>query len=164
MSHYEAFIPYHTMFHRHVEALSVTPFSSRALDRGLAGVFISLMRHLEERLNANAAAHNFQAQDSLFGLVRQLLLQRAKHITESQADEAKVNAMLMDRRDRWLAKIQHAQATVICYSRGEGHQVPLLKKPESGKAWQSFTCSNSLRDVEGVVNLLLEEDGYGLQA
>jgi hypothetical protein len=122
------------------------------------------MRHLEERLNANAAAHNFQAQDSLFDHVCQLLLQRTKHITESQTDEAKVNAMLLDRRDRWLAKIQHAQATGVCYSKGEGHQVPLLKKPESGKAWQSFTCSNSLRDVEGVVNLLLEEDGYGLQA
>lgn len=164
MSHYESFIPYHMMFHRHVEALSVTPFSSRALDRGLAGVFISLMRHLAERLNANGAAHDFQAQDNLYDQVLVTLLHRVKHITESQADEKKVRDMLAHRRDRWLQMIRHAQATTVCYCRPEGHQVPLLKKPESGKPWQAFTCSNSLRDVEGVVNLLLEEDGYGLQA
>lgn len=164
MSHYESFMPYHMMFHRHVEALSVTPFSSRALDRGLAGVFISLMRHLEERLNANGAAHDFQAQDSLYDQVLDILLHRVKYITESQSDENKLKDMLAHRRDRWLKMILHAQATTVCYSRPEGHQVPLLKKPESGKTWEAFTCSNSLRDVEGVVNLLLEEDGYGLQA
>jgi len=34
LSHDEAFEQYHATFHRHVEALSVTPFAARALDRG----------------------------------------------------------------------------------------------------------------------------------
>src|SRR5712692_5906848 len=45
LSHYETFEHYHATFYRHVEALSVTPFSSRALDRGLTAAFVSLVRH-----------------------------------------------------------------------------------------------------------------------
>src|SRR6266536_2238330 len=37
LSHYERFAHYHETFYKHVEALSVTPFSARALDRGLSG-------------------------------------------------------------------------------------------------------------------------------
>ena len=39
LSHYERFGSYHSALYKHVEAISVTPFSSRALDRGLCGVF-----------------------------------------------------------------------------------------------------------------------------
>jgi len=41
-SHYERFEAYHQSFYRAVEATSVTPFSPRALDRGLAGVVVAL--------------------------------------------------------------------------------------------------------------------------
>ena len=39
-SHYERFAAYHETFYRSVEATSVTPFSPRALDRGLAGTLV----------------------------------------------------------------------------------------------------------------------------
>ncbi len=38
LSHYESFEHYHATFYRHVEALSVTPFAPRALDRALSAV------------------------------------------------------------------------------------------------------------------------------
>ena len=38
MAHYEQFEHYHDTFYAHVEALSVTPFSDAALERGLTGV------------------------------------------------------------------------------------------------------------------------------
>src|SRR6266496_2580741 len=41
LSHYERFEHYHDTFYKHVEALSVTPFSARALDRGLSGVLVA---------------------------------------------------------------------------------------------------------------------------
>jgi hypothetical protein len=44
LSHYEGFEHYHATFYQHVEALSVTPFAQRALDRGLSGVLVSLVR------------------------------------------------------------------------------------------------------------------------
>ena len=43
-SHYERFAFYHESFYRSVEATSVTPFSPRALDRGLAGTLVALAR------------------------------------------------------------------------------------------------------------------------
>lgn len=45
-SHYERFRSYHESFYRHVEATSVTPFSMRARDRALHGVFVALLRLL----------------------------------------------------------------------------------------------------------------------
>ena len=38
-SHYERFAAYHETFYRSVEATSVTPFSPRALDKGLAATW-----------------------------------------------------------------------------------------------------------------------------
>ncbi len=45
-SHYERFRSYHESFYRNVEATSVTPFSMRARDRALHGVFVALLRLL----------------------------------------------------------------------------------------------------------------------
>ena len=44
-SHYERFVAYHESFYRGVEATSVTPFSHQALERGLVGTFLSMIRH-----------------------------------------------------------------------------------------------------------------------
>ena len=44
-SHYERFGAYHQSFYRTVEATSVTPFSPPALERGLAGTLVALVRH-----------------------------------------------------------------------------------------------------------------------
>ena len=45
LSHYETFEHYHATFYQHVEAQSVTPFSPRAMDRGLTG---TMLRHAAE--------------------------------------------------------------------------------------------------------------------
>jgi len=45
-SHYERFTAFHESFYRDVEAASITPFSARAVDRGLAGLIVGLVRHL----------------------------------------------------------------------------------------------------------------------
>lgn len=44
-SHYETFFSWHGALYRDVEATSVTPFSSRARDRALRAVFVSMLRH-----------------------------------------------------------------------------------------------------------------------
>ena len=43
-SHYERFSAWHDSFYRSVEATSVTPFSPRAIDRGIAAVTVALAR------------------------------------------------------------------------------------------------------------------------
>ncbi|GAC1455551.1 MAG: DISARM system helicase DrmA [Ktedonobacteraceae bacterium] len=55
LSHYEQFEHYHATFYQQVEALSVTPFAPRALDRGLAALLTSYVRLSTTELSANGA-------------------------------------------------------------------------------------------------------------
>ena len=55
-SHYERFRHYHETFYRAVEPGSVTPFSGRALDRGLAGALVALARHSEPEMTPPGGA------------------------------------------------------------------------------------------------------------
>ena len=54
ISHYEQFEHYHATFYQQVEALSVTPFAPRALDRGLATLLVSYVRLLGSEFNENS--------------------------------------------------------------------------------------------------------------
>ncbi len=56
ISHYERFRNYHATLYRHVEANSVTPFSSRARDRGLAGVLVAACRLADDDLSPMGGA------------------------------------------------------------------------------------------------------------
>ncbi len=44
MAHFEQFRHYHETFYAQVEALSVTPYSDTAMERGLTGVLVSVAR------------------------------------------------------------------------------------------------------------------------
>ena len=48
LAHYEDFEYYHATFYRQVEALSVTPYTRRALDRGTAATFVAAVRNAED--------------------------------------------------------------------------------------------------------------------
>lgn len=56
MSHYETFEHYHATFYKHVEPLSVTPFSPGSLQRGLAGLLVSMVRLRGVEFNPNDSA------------------------------------------------------------------------------------------------------------
>src|SRR4029077_10389977 len=56
LSHYEAFEHYHSTFYKHVEALSVTPFSAGATSRGLTALLVSLVRQPGTEFNSNDTA------------------------------------------------------------------------------------------------------------
>src|SRR5260221_930098 len=56
LSHYEQFEHYHATFYQQVEALSVTPFASSAIDRGLAALLVSYVRLLGSEFNKTSQA------------------------------------------------------------------------------------------------------------
>ena len=60
-SHYEHFSHSHDVFYRDVEATSVTPFSERALERGLPAITVALARHLSDGLTHARSAGDLQA-------------------------------------------------------------------------------------------------------
>src|SRR5207245_5071840 len=65
LSHYERFEHYHSSFYKHVEALSVTPFAPRALDRGLSALLVSLIREQGLTMNPNSAAQDLDRTSTL---------------------------------------------------------------------------------------------------
>src|SRR5207253_3887961 len=90
LSHYERFEQYHATFYQHVEALSVTPFAPRALDRGLAGVLVSLIRLAGEEYNENAAAGTLDRRHPSVERAVEAIVSRAQHVTGSNQVAAQV--------------------------------------------------------------------------
>src|SRR5436309_15779950 len=70
-SHYERFTSYHQSFYRSVEATSVTPFSPRALDKGLSGALVGLARQGYEPMTSPVGAMEIPKQRSRSDLVIQ---------------------------------------------------------------------------------------------
>ena len=162
LSHYETFAHYHDTFHQHVEALSLTPFAARALDRGLSGVMVGLLRLWEERLNSNLAAGGLTDQEPLLTQVFDHLIQRAQNATDSTAVADQVRQALHIRRDEWLKRVHHATDHHLGYQSTSDGVVGLLQQPKVGD-WALYTCLNALRDVEDSIPLLLDTNDYNLR-
>lgn len=162
LSHYETFEHYHETFYKHVEALSVTPFSPSALKRGLAGVLVALMRLRDQRLNANAKAGELQDTDPEMPGAIDLIVARAEQAMGDPTVGTLVRKMLMDRRDHWLARVHKQTDHRLGYRDDAQGIVGLLKQP-SQEDWELFTCLNSLRDVEGTVKLILDQNPAGMR-
>ena len=155
ISHYERFEHYHDTFYQNVEALSVTPFAPRALDRGLTAVYVALVRNLGLDLNDNHGAGRFRKDHPLALAARERILQRAGMLT-SAAGKAFVADLLDQRIDAWAMRIRGLTGAKLGYkAQRDGVTVPLLQSPEESD-WSDFTCLNSLRDVEPGVNLILD--------
>ena len=155
LSHYETFDHYHQTYYRQVEALSVTPFARRALDRGLTALLVSEARHTRAEWNPKPAAQTVPVNQAEFDPVAASLRRRALLVaTQAAADE--VDQMVATRRDKW-SKQQKAPGVTLTYSRGRGDAIDLLHRQESGP-WTDFTAPNSLREVEVGANLQLRED------
>lgn len=163
LSHYERFEHYHETFYKHVEALSVTPFSARALDRGLSGVMVGLMRLWDDHLNANLKAGEVADTDLLWARVFKVLSERGGNATHDSTVVTRIKEMLDRRRDEWLRRVHNQKDHKLGYRPEGGATVGLLEQA-SETDWEMFTCLNSLRDVEGTVDLVLDQRPAGLLA
>jgi hypothetical protein len=164
LSHYERFEHYHGTFYKHVEALSVTPFSSGATRRGLAGLLAGMIRLRGIEMNRNDAAGRFQASDPAVADVIEAIARRAELVGEKETGEA-CRKQLRHKVDEWAREAQNkAGGRTLTYDRPRGKDrgtaIALLEKPGLGR-WGEFTCLNSLREVEPTVKLIIH-DGGGL--
>lgn len=142
-------------FYRHVEPLSVTPFSARALDKGLTGVLVSHLRHLRDDWNSNSSARRVDRHDPEMAALVDAIVTRAEEVTGDVLVGAAVRAELDRRLDDWEVEKINA-GPYLAYDKKSGDDVALLHKPEAGE-WGQWTCPNSLRDTEENVNLLIDD-------
>jgi superfamily II DNA/RNA helicase len=86
LSYFENFLQFHTTFHKHVEPGTLTPFSARARDRGLFGVFVALIRLGSRMLSENP--ERFQRRDpevsKLVDDVKSIILARVEHLDPAE--------------------------------------------------------------------------------
>ncbi len=162
-SHYERFFAWHSTFYRAVEATSVTPFSPRAIDRGIAPITVALARLGHPGMTAPTRAFDITQHRQELEFVVETIAQRAEmHDKELDANEAealrhKVKNQVIDLLDDWTS-IANGKIS-LQYQREVGEAPPLIFDPldpelrnQPQKA-QRFKAQRSLRDVEPTVNL-----------
>ena len=156
--HYEGFRLFHRSFYRTVEATSVTPWAARAVDRALAPAVVSLARHLEPLLAAEAAAGRIGNHPHLKTMIADEVLRRAGSRTVVGGHSA-LRALVEDLIDTWITLAADATENggrmYYGYPVGEALMrdplSPLLRA--SGPDYERFKASRSMRDVEHVSSL-----------
>jgi hypothetical protein len=178
-SHYERFAAFHESFYRSVEATSVTPFSPRALDRGLAGTLIALVRqgHLPMTPPRGATEILHELPRLAFALERLANRASETHPYSSSDEAEQLRLTVLERSkdllDEWsgIAKALHDTGGALQYQAEQGGAQRLLYEflnpdlktlpPKHRK----FRANRSMRDVEPSVNLWLKTiDGVELES
>lgn len=156
-SHYETFEHYHATFYKHVEAQSVTPFASRALDRGLTGTMVSMIRLANEDFNNNLGAAQMQTPGNPIAQQAKKVVGRRACNVISRPTQEHAEAMAATRIDRWVkeAKVPGRQLGYEKANR-QGNVINLLKKPGI-VAWDEVTAPMSMREVEPGVRLIMDK-------
>ena len=163
LSHYETFEHYHATFYKHVEAQSVTPFSPRAMDRGLTGAMLSMMRHeydpfapndgrrraRQSELGARCSTRSTSIVCTRLGGHRGLGEAR----TCRRRDEEPRRRMGQGGR-RWAAGPSSTEKGA-----GAGPTARrAARRPRAIKPWSTWTVPMSMREVEPGVRLVMEDD------
>jgi hypothetical protein len=164
-SHYERFAFYHQSFYRSVEATSVTPFSPRALDRGLTGTLVALTRLAHAPMTPPKGATEILRERGKLDFVIDALAARAAAYAETPQEEQalrqRVRERAVDLLDEW-SRIAHEfqnQGVQLQYQIETGAAQRLLYEflsPELKKLplrHRKFRANRSMRDVEPSVNL-----------
>jgi hypothetical protein len=169
-SHYERFVAYHESFYREVEATSVTPFSGQALDRGLVGTLLSMVRHGIAAMEPPAGVMKLHSNRPRAEQVLEWLIERARGHRDWHDDDAETRiADLIRARgrsfmDAWERVVDKATAgagarTYSKNDRAGSEGLPLMftanDEPPDDSDAKRFQAPTSMRDVEPSVHVWL---------
>lgn len=145
-SHFESFSTWHATLYRDVEATSVTPFASRARDRALHAVLVSLVRHLVPGMLEDPP----ELKPEMRGDVDEIISYIVNRANSVDPDERAVERELRRLADTWMHRNKRY------YWHGYRPDQSLLQDAERaaalraygrrpGEAWPTM---NNLRSVE----------------
>ena len=169
-SHYERFVSYHESFYREVEATSVTPFSGQALDRGLVGSLLAMIRHGIPSMEAPTGVMNIHDERSAANHLLEWMVGRArKHrLHEDEQAETRIAELVRVRGKRFLdawervtdqARAGAATRTYSKNDRAKSEGVALMytasDEPPRDPDARAFQAPTSMRDVEPSVHVWL---------
>ncbi len=159
LSHYETFEHYHATFYQHVEAQSVTPFSPRAMDRGLTGAMLALMRNRFEPFapNPGAGALTSPSLPAMMSTIDSVT-ERTWEVTEDSAKKNLATAEMRSRADEWSKEAAVPGRMLVYQKYGAGPTAYALLEAPGIRPWSTWTVPMSMREVEPGVNLVMEDD------
>lgn len=154
LAHYEDFEYYHATFYRQVEALSVTPYTRRALDRGTTATFVAAVRNVEDRFSRNTDAYDVPLGGPEVASVVDRLQARAEAIGGTRGRDYLLERIQVV-RDLWEKR--KTGAVRLGYSTGTHQQQQLdgLLTVAGGERWTDLTVGMSMRETENEVNLIV---------
>ncbi|GAA0413597.1 DISARM system helicase DrmA [Leifsonia naganoensis] len=166
-AHYEQFEHYHNTFYANVEALSVTPFSEAALERGLTGLIVSAARVMDAAAKSDVSlspevvagagriTYRRSAVDALVGKL-------VARVAQAGGDEAAAltESKLVLRLDEWTERADQfgGALTYARKSLPKQHIERLLVSPEDSIGEEGdrlFQVANSMREVQPEIDLLV---------
>lgn len=160
-SYYERFSYFHSSFYRFIESASVTPFSGRALERGLSGLTIGLVRHYINRMSDNSNASQIKNAKNQIQSIKNLIQERANAHREVEASFGdRVVLEVQNRLDVWaeIAEEMSGHGNHMIYSPWEGNAALAILRDSVTKVnhhypkLSKFTSPTSMRDVEPSVH------------
>ncbi|GAA2109470.1 DISARM system helicase DrmA [Streptomyces synnematoformans] len=159
LAHFEDFEHYHATFYRQVEALSVTPFTRRALDRGTAAVYVAALRQAAYEHSRNTDAHTLDLDGDVAAEVERRLLERAEIVGGDRA-RGYLSERIDTLKDRWAEQREGASA-LLGYRKEKKDNIlvsGLLNRADGGR-WDELTVPMSMRETENEINLLFAGAG-----
>lgn len=167
MAHYEQFEHYHDTFYANVEALSVTPFSEAALERGLTGLIVSAARVIDATestaqtlsAEANTGAGRIAVRRATVDALVEKLVARVDIAADTGAASSMKSKIVL-RLDKWTDRAT-ATSGALTYSRKTlPNQIveQLLVSPEDSigdEGDRLFQVANSMREVQPEIDLLV---------
>ena len=157
VSHFETFEHFHETFYSRVEAPSVTPYSPRALERGLPGVVVGIVRSKIAELSANYDAAKFKDEFVARERVEKEfdeLFRRVEDVAGKEKADS-VRLMVKNLLDEWQHKVGREEYSYVGGQKDNVKYLPLLSEP--GKKREKFASVTSMRDVEPDVDLTLNK-------
>jgi hypothetical protein len=151
-SHYESFIGYHSALYRQVESTSVTPFSSRARDRALHAVLISVARLTIPGLLANGAAGAVTHHLIELSRIRDRIVERVARTMTAEAPRTReeLDSVIA----LWTGRAQE-NPDLVYSDWKQPTRALLVDASEDGARYGAFETLFSLRDVDAECTLEL---------
>ena len=165
LSHYENFGAYHRALYRQVEATGATPFAARARDRGLHGMFVSMVRLMVGELAADERAVQMPRFSAEIDRLRQNIVDRVARVAPHESAHAE--RQLQTLIDSWTdactqpalkyAGWQRPVSGALLQDASEALKENNAGYPVDKPAWPTMT---SLRDVDATSGLYLVSASY----
>ncbi len=153
LAHLETFTHFHETFYARVEPLSVTPFADRALDRGLAAVLVSALRHARDDWEPEPGAHAVPISGIDVDAAVAWIAERAGDVLADNAKIGDVDARCRELLDDWDRRRKGLESGGLSYSSDRDGLDPLLDSGVGG--WGTWSAGWSLREVEPETNLVI---------